>query len=155
MSSINKVIIVGRLGKDPDIRVTGTGNHVASFSVATSESWKDQQGQKQERTEWHRCVAWRKLAEIIGQYVRKGSLLYLEGKLQTRKWQDNNGQDRYTTEVVVDTMKMLGPKPQGQNASARDPNADFGAGVPDRNMQSFGPPQGGSVPATVDDDLPF
>jgi len=151
MSSINKVIIVGRLGKDPDIRVTGTGNHVASFSVATSESWKDQQGQKQERTEWHRCVAWRKLAEIIGQYVRKGSLLYLEGKLQTRKWQDNQGQDRYTTEVVVDTMKMLGPKPQGQGqgASARDPNADFGAGVPDRKSMKQQPV------TTIDDDLPF
>ena len=104
---VNKVILVGNLGQDPEVRYMPNGNAVANITVATSETWKDQQGQQQERTEWHRVVMFRRLAEIAGEYLRKGSKVYLEGKLQTRKWQDNNGQDRYTTEVVAEEMQML------------------------------------------------
>lgn len=111
---VNKAVILGNVGDDPSIRYMPNGKAVANFTVATSESWKDQQGQKQERTEWHRCTAYDKLAEIIGEYVKKGSKLYLEGKLQTRKWQDQQGQDRYTTEIIVSEMQMLDGKPQQQ-----------------------------------------
>ena len=107
MKGINKVILVGTVGKDPEVRQSTNGNAMCSLSMATSESWKDQQGQKQEKTEWHNLVFYRKLAEIVGQYVKKGSKLYIEGKLQTRKWQDKSGQDRYTTEIVADQMQML------------------------------------------------
>lgn len=98
---VNKVIFVGNVGQDPIVRFTPNGEAIANISLATSEKWKDQQGQQQERTEWHRIVIFGKTAEIAQQYVRKGSKLFIEGKLQTRKWQDNNGQDRYTTEVVI------------------------------------------------------
>ncbi|MCH1930302.1 single-stranded DNA-binding protein [Shewanella sp. A25] len=116
---VNKVILVGNLGQDPEVRYMPNGNAVANITVATSESWKDQQGQQQERTEWHRVVLFGKLAEITGEYLRKGSQVYLEGKLQTRKWKDQSGQDRYTTEIVVDqggSMQMLGGRAQGQGA---------------------------------------
>src|SRR5690606_38480927 len=108
---INKVIIVGNLCQDPEVRYTPAGKGVANLTIATSETWKDQSGQLQEKTEWHRVVLFGKLAEIAGQYLKKGSQVYIEGKLQTRKWQDQQGQDRYTTEVVVDpfngVMQML------------------------------------------------
>ena len=115
---VNKAIIVGNLGNDPEIRYMQNGKAVANFTVATSEQWKDQQGQKQEKTEWHRCTAYDKLAEIIGEYVKKGSKLYLEGKLHTREWQDQQGQKRYTTEIIVSEMQMLDGRPQqgGQQA---------------------------------------
>jgi len=119
---VNKVILVGNLGQDPEVRYMPNGNAVANITVATSESWKDQSGQKQERTEWHRVVMFGKLAEITGEYLRKGSQVYLEGKLQTRKWKDQSGQDRYSTEVVVDQggqMQMLGGRGQGQGAPAQ------------------------------------
>ncbi|MGL4446826.1 single-stranded DNA-binding protein [Shewanella sp.] len=118
---VNKVILVGNLGQDPEVRYMPNGNAVANITVATSESWKDQQGQQQERTEWHRVVLFGKLAEITGEYLRKGSQVYLEGKLQTRKWKDQSGQDRYTTEVVIDqsgSMQMLGGRNQGQAQGA-------------------------------------
>ncbi|MDC8832967.1 single-stranded DNA-binding protein [Alteromonas gilva] len=105
---INKVILVGNLGNDPEVRYMPNGNAVANLSLATSESWKDQQGQMQERTEWHRLTMYRRLAEVAGEYLKKGSQIYVEGKLQTRKWQDQQGQDRYTTEIIVDQMQMLG-----------------------------------------------
>ena len=105
---VNKVILVGNIGQDPEVRYMPNGNAVANLSLATSESWKDQQGQLQERTEWHRLTMYRRLAEIAGEYLRKGSQIYVEGKLQTRKWQDQQGQDRYTTEIIVDQMQMLG-----------------------------------------------
>ena len=105
---VNKVILVGNLGNDPEVRYMPNGNVVANLSLATSESWKDQQGQVQERTEWHRLTMYRRLAEIAGEYLKKGSQIYVEGKLQTRKWQDQQGQDRYTTEIIVDQMQMLG-----------------------------------------------
>lgn len=111
---VNKVILVGNLGKDPEVRYMPNGNAVANLTLATSESWKDKNtGQQQEKTEWHRVVMFRKLAEIAGEYLKKGSQVYLEGKLQTRKWQDSEGKDRYTTEVIADEMQMLGSKPGG------------------------------------------
>jgi single-strand DNA-binding protein len=108
---VNKAILVGTLGKDPEQRFMPNGNAVCNISVATSEQWKDKQtGEKQERTEWHRVSMFGKLAEIAGQYLRKGSQVYLEGKIQTRKWQDKEGKDRYSTEIVADQMQMLGGK---------------------------------------------
>jgi len=111
---VNKVILVGNLGQDPEIRYMQNGKAVANLSMATSEVWKDQQGQQQEKTEWHRVVAFDKLAEIIGEYVKKGSKIYCEGKLQTRKWTDQQGVERYSTEIVISEMQMLDSKPQGQ-----------------------------------------
>lgn len=113
MNGINKVIILGTLGRDPEIKYTADGRPIANLSVATSEKWKDKSGNKQERTEWHRVVIFGKLAEIAGEYLSKGSTVYFEGKLQTRKWQGQDGQDRYTTEIVIDqrgTMQMIGGK---------------------------------------------
>jgi single-strand DNA-binding protein len=108
--SVNKVILLGNVGKDPETRYMTNGEAVTNFSIATSESWKDKAGEKKDKVEWHNCVAYKKLAEIIGEYVRKGSQLYIEGKLITRKWQDKEGKDRYTTEIIVNDMKMLGGK---------------------------------------------
>ena len=110
---VNKVIIVGNLGNDPEVKNLPNGGFVANLSVATSESWKDQQGQPQERTEWHRITMYRRLAEIAGEYLKKGSKVYLEGKLQTRKWQDQQGNDRYTTEIIEEQMQMLDSRGQG------------------------------------------
>ena len=117
---INKVILVGNLGQDPEVRYSASGSAVATLNIATSEQWTDKQsGQKQERTEWHRVVMFNRLGEIAGEYLKKGSQVYIEGKLQTRKWQDQNGQDRYTTEIVANEMQMLG---------GRGGSADFGGG---------------------------
>lgn len=121
---VNKVIIVGNLGNDPEMRYMPNGNAVTNISVATSETWTDKQsGQAQERTEWHRIAAFGKLAEIMGQYLKKGSQVYVEGSLRTRKWQDNNGQDRYTTEIIADNMQMLGSRPSGGSADFQAPPA--------------------------------
>jgi single-strand DNA-binding protein len=105
---INKVILVGNLGNDPEVRYTPAGAAVTTISVATTESWKDKEGNKQEKTEWHRVVFFSRLAEIAGEYLRKGSQVYIEGKLRTNKWQDQSGQDRYTTEILANEMQMLG-----------------------------------------------
>ena len=127
MAGINKVIIVGNLGNDPEIRTMPNGEAVANISVATSESWTDKNtGERREVTEWHRIVLYRRLAEIAGQYLRKGSQVYVEGRLKTRKWQDNNGQDRYTTEIQGDNLQMLGgrqdePKQAKQSKAKPDP----------------------------------
>ena len=119
---VNKAIIIGNLGKDPEVRYTNDGKAVASLTLATSESWKDQQGQVQEKTEWHRVSIFGKLAEIAGEYLRKGSQVYVEGKIQTRKWQNKEGQDQYTTEIVLDpfngVMQMLGGKGQSSESQA-------------------------------------
>ncbi|MGA8146063.1 MAG: single-stranded DNA-binding protein [Gallionellaceae bacterium] len=111
--SVNKVILVGRLGKDPETRYMTNGEAVTNATLATSENWKDKSGEKQERTEWHNLVFYRRLAEIAGEYLKKGSQIYVEGKLQTRKWQSKEGQDRYTTEIIVNEMQMLGSKSGG------------------------------------------
>ncbi|MFC2501313.1 MAG: single-stranded DNA-binding protein, partial [Haemophilus parainfluenzae] len=119
MAGINKVIIVGNLGNDPEIRTMPNGEAVANISVATSESWTDKNtGERREVTEWHRIVLYRRLAEIAGQYLRKGSQVYVEGRLKTRKWQDNNGQDRYTTEIQGDNLQMLGGRNQDMGGYA-------------------------------------
>lgn len=122
MASVNKVIIVGNLGKDPETRYAPSGDAVTNIVVATTETWKDKtSGEKREATEWHRVVFFGKLAEIAGQYLKKGSQVYLEGKLKTRKWQDKDGQDRYTTEINADEMKMLGSKGDGQQQEGPRP----------------------------------
>ncbi|HEY5994409.1 MAG TPA: single-stranded DNA-binding protein, partial [Gallionellaceae bacterium] len=111
--SVNKVILVGRLGKDPETRYMTNGEAVTNVTLATSENWKDKNGEKQERTEWHNLVFYRRLAEVAGEYLKKGSQIYVEGKIQTRKWQDKEGKDRYTTEIIVNEMQMLGSKSGG------------------------------------------
>ena len=147
---VNKVILIGNLGADPEVRYTPDGAPVANFNLATSESWNDRtSGEKQERTEWHRLVVWRKLAEIAGQYLKKGSKIYIEGKLQTRSWEDQSGQKRYTTEVVVNELQMLDSRGEGGGgggggAISRDPGP---AAQPE-----YGPPPGA---AAEEDDLPF
>ena len=122
---INKAIIVGTLGQDPDVKYTASGSPVVNISVATNENWKDKQtGEAQERTEWHRIVIFGKLAEIAAQYLKKGSQVYFEGKIQTRKWQDKTGQDRYTTEIVANEMQMLGGKQSSGSTVPFDPPAN-------------------------------
>lgn len=126
MSGVNKVIIVGRLGADPEMKTISTGNTVARLSVATSDQWTDKDGQKQERTEWHRVVVWGKLAELCGKYLNKGRQVYVEGRLQTRSWEDPQGGKKYTTEVVAQTVQFLNA---GTGQSTQDnqyQNQDFG-----------------------------
>lgn len=126
MASVNKVILVGNLGKDPEVRYMPSGEAIANITVATTDSWKDKSGEKQERTEWHRVAFFGKLAEIAGEYLKKGSQVYVEGRLQTRKWQDKEGQDRYTTEIVADRMQMLGSRSGGGMGSMdRDSGDSF------------------------------
>jgi len=132
---LNMAQIIGHLGRDPDVRYTPEGTSVANLAVATNQTWKDKDGEKQERTEWHRVVLFGKVAEIAAEYLKKGSLVYLQGRLQTRKWQAEDGQDRYTTEIVAERMKMLGGKGE------RDPQAPGGKPVAEE------PP--------FDDDIPF
>jgi single-strand DNA-binding protein len=135
---VNKVILVGNLGRDPEIRYMPNGDAVANVAIATSETWKDQQGNQQERTEWHNVVFYRKLAEIVGKYLAKGRSVYVEGSLRTRKWQDKNGQDRYTTEIIADEMQMLGggdrqDRPQQQAQRGNDyapPTTDYDDEIP-------------------------
>ena len=117
---MNKAQVIGNLGSDPEVRYTPKGTAVATFSVATTERWKDQDGQQKEHTEWHRIVVWRRLAEICGEFLKKGSKVYIEGKMQTRKWQDKDGKDRYTTEVIASNMEMLGGG-QRDDSSYSDP----------------------------------
>ena len=158
---INKVILVGNLGQDPDVRYTANGAAVANISIATTEQWTDKQsGQKQERTEWHRVVLFGRLGEIAGEYLRKGSQVYIEGKLQTRKWQDQGGQDRYTTEIVANDMQMLGGTAGGgSRGGASDFNQGGGAprpqSVPQQNGGPAPAPAGGSNFDDFDDDIPF
>lgn len=121
MPNLNKVMLIGHLGADPEIRYMPNGKAVVNIRVATSETWKDRNsGEIQERTEWHSIVAFDKLAEIIAEYLRKGSQVFIEGKLQTRKWQDKEGKDRYTTEIIAQSMQMLGGKPQGERAPRQE-----------------------------------
>ena len=142
---VNKVILVGNLGRDPEVRYSPNGGAVATLSVATSESWKDRNtGEQVDKTEWHRVVMFRRLAEIAGEYLKKGAKVYIEGKLQTRKWQDQNGQDRYTTEIVANEMQML----DSRGGSASFDNDSMGGG----GQQSQPEP----VPmGDFDDDIPF
>jgi single-strand DNA-binding protein len=119
MASVNKVILIGNLGRDPETRYMPDGGAITNISVATTDVWKDKNGEKQEKTEWHRVAFFGKLAEIAGEYLKKGSQVYVEGRLQTRKWQDKDGADKYTTEIVADRMQMLGSR-QGMGGGDRD-----------------------------------
>ena len=145
MAGINKVILVGNLGKDPELRHTPQGQAVANFSIATSESWNDKSGQKQERTEWHRIVVWGKLGELCSKYLTKGRQVYVEGKLQTRAWDDKDGQKRYTTEVVANTVQFLSG---GAGASRSQVDQDS-------ESDPFGPPPSFDSQASASDDIPF
>ena len=152
---VNKVILVGNLGKDPEIKYTASGAAIANLTLATSESWNDKQsGEKVEKTEWHRVVAFQRLAEIMGEYLRKGSQVYIEGKLQTRKWQDQNGQDRWTTEVVANEMQMLGAR-GGEGGG--QPQGGGGGGGFRKNPapQQQAPAKPASDNDFADDDIPF
>lgn len=151
MAGINKVIIVGNLGKDPELRHTPTGQAVCNFSVATSEAWTDKGGQKQERTEWHRVVVWGKLGELCAKYLQKGRQVYLEGKLQTRAWDDKDGQKRYTTEVVGNTVQFLGSA-AGAGAARTTPEFSGGGGS---NNDPFGAPPNFDEAGPTSDDIPF
>ena len=157
---INKVILIGNLGRDPEVRYTPNGGAIANITLATTDQWKDKQsGQMQDRTEWHRVVMFGRLGEIAGEYLKKGSQVYIEGRLQTRKWQDQSGQDRYTTEIVANEMQMLGSA-GGRGASSADFGQEAESASPARQ-----PAQGGSrsSPASsssnnfgdFDDDIPF
>ena len=142
MASVNKVILIGNLGKDPEIRTTPQGTSLARFSLATTTTWKDASGAKQERTEWHDIVAWEKLAQICGEYLHKGKMVYVEGSLQTRSWEDQNGQKRYKTEVKASNVVMLSRREDGARASAAREVADA----------AEAPVASG---AAYDDDVPF
>jgi single-strand DNA-binding protein len=154
MAGVNKVILVGNLGADPVVRYTPSGSAVANISLATSETWKDKEGQKQEQTEWHKVVFFNRLGEIAGEYLKKGSKVYVEGKLKTRKWQNKEGVDQYTTEIVAETMQMLDSKGTGgsfdtesSNYSSNRKSFDTDKNETDKNKQP--------VTETFDDDIPF
>lgn len=154
---VNKVILIGNIGADPELRYTPSGTAVTNFNMATNETWTDSSGERQERTEWHRIVVWGRLAEICNQYLRKGSKVYIEGRLQTRSWEGQDGQKRYTTEVVARDMQMLDSRDEmeASNAYAQSPGASASGG----GGQDGGASDGGSSseppPYSADDDLPF
>ncbi|MBI4042039.1 MAG: single-stranded DNA-binding protein [Deltaproteobacteria bacterium] len=151
MASVNKVIIVGNLGADPEVRYTNTGSAVANFNVATTENWTDKTtGQRQEKTEWHRVVAWGKLAQVCGEYLRKGRQVYVEGRLQTRSWEDKEGAKRYTTEVVANTVQFLGSAPDkgGEKVSPPSSSNDLPEGLGESEPFNAGP-------LASEDDIPF
>ena len=143
MSGVNKVILVGNLGSDPTVRYTPGGQAVANFNIATTERFNNKAGEREERTEWHRIVAWGKLAEICQQYLKKGKQVYIEGRLQTRQWEDQQGQKRQTTEIVASNMQMLGRV------------GESGGGGGDFSSQDYGSPEPAPQGASTDDDLPF
>ena len=144
MASVNKVILVGNLGADPEMRYLPSGEAVANIRIATTDTWKDKDGNKQEATEWHRVSFFGRQAEVCGQYLKKGSQVYIEGRIRTRKWQDKEGQERYTTEIEANEMQMLGGKPAGDSAQSQQKPQQ-------RNAQGA---QGGGM-ADMDDDIPF
>ena len=148
MASVNKAILIGNLGKDPDVRYSPDGSAITNITLATTENWKDKSGEKQEKTEWHRVAFFGKLAEIAGEYLKKGSQVYVEGRIQTRKWQDKEGQDRYTTEIVADRMQMLGSR--GNSFEVSD--------SPSESRQQQRPAQQAQQKGgfdDMDDDIPF
>ncbi|MBL8523769.1 MAG: single-stranded DNA-binding protein [Betaproteobacteria bacterium] len=159
MASVNKVILVGNLGRDPETRYMPDGGAITNISIATTSTWKDKNGEKQESTEWHRVAFFGKLAEIAGEYLKKGSQVYVEGKLRTRKWQDKDGSDKYTTEVIADAMQMLGSR---QGMGGGDGGSDYGrssgGGTPSQGASSkpAGAAKGGAAKFDdMDDDIPF
>ena len=169
MASVNKVILVGNLGRDPEVRFMPNGEAVCNFSIATTDSWKDKSGAKQERTEWHNIVMYRKLAEIAGEYLKKGRPVYVEGRLQTRKWQTKEGQDRYTTEIIADQMQMLGGRDGAGSTASYEVGMDQSSGGSDYDQTSSSQPAAKQTPAQstpkpaaagsgfddFEDDIPF
>lgn len=157
MASVNKVIVVGNLGRDPEVRYSPDGGAVANVSIATTEHWKDKAGDAQEKTEWHRVVFFGKLAEIVGEYLKKGSQVYVEGRLQTRKWQDKDGQDRYTTEIVAAQMQMLGNRASGSSGGGSEAEG-AGSSRPASTRRAPSPAAAGAGGGKFDDfedDIPF
>jgi single-strand DNA-binding protein len=153
--SVNKVILVGRLGKDPETRYMTNGEAVTNATLATSENWKDKNGEKQEKTEWHNLVFYRRLAEIAGEYLKKGSQVYIEGKIQTRKWQDKEtGKDRYTTEIIVNEMQMLGSKAGGGSFEVVENQSAPARSAPAARPAAAAPAAKGNFD-NFDDDIPF
>lgn len=152
MASVNKVILIGNLGADPEVRYMPSGDAITNIRVATTEVWKDKNGEKQERTEWHRVALFGKLAEIAGEYLKKGSQVYIEGRLQTRKWQDKDGQDRYTTEIIADRMQMLGSRGGGNSFEVQERPA--ATGVPPA-APAAKPAKKGADFEDFEDDIPF
>ena len=149
MAGLNKVILIGNLGRDPEVRYTPDGTAVANFSIATSDEWKDKAtGEKKERTEWHRIVAFRRLGEICGEYLSKGRQVYIEGRLQTREWNDKEGNKKYTTEIVASQMLMLGPK---GSTNTVDSSRSFEGGSSTQDTSASAPP----FPEPEEDDIPF
>lgn len=147
MSGVNKVIIVGRLGADPEVKAVGQGTTVTRLNIATSENWVGKDGQKQERTEWHRVVVWGKLAEICGKHLSKGRQVYVEGRLQTRQWEDQQGQKKYTTEIIANTVQFLG----SASGERSNENRQSSGGGDDFGYQDFGP----EPSFNSSDDIPF
>ncbi len=148
---LNKVMVIGNLGADPEVRYSPAGNAVTNIRVATTESWRDKQtGEQQERTEWHRVVGFNRLAEIMGEYLRKGSKIYVEGKLQTRKWQGQDGQDRFTTEIVANDMQMLDGRGEGGSGGTAP-----APGASNQASQQPSEPAPQAPPEDFDDDIPF
>jgi single-strand DNA-binding protein len=154
MASVNKVILVGNLGRDPETRYTTSGDAVTNIRLATTDTWKDKAGEKQERTEWHNIVFYGRQAEIAGEYLKKGRQIYVEGRLQTRKWQDKEGQDRYTTEIIADRMQMLGSR-EGGGASAASEPSERASGAEPRSGGKAAPAPAKKNVDDLDDDIPF
>jgi len=159
MASINKVLIIGNLGKDPEVRYTPNGTAVANVTIATSRNWKDKtSGDKVEETEWHRVVFYDRLAEIAGEYLKKGKPVYIEGRLKTRKWQDKEGRDNYTTEIVAENMQMLGGRDRDEGDSGERTQQQTRAPAPAPRQQSRAPapaPRAATAFDDMDDDIPF
>ena len=156
--AINKVILIGNLGQNPEIRYSPTGQAICNLNIATNEAWTDKNGQKQEKTEWHRVVVFGKLAELCSQYLSKGRQAYIEGKLQTRSWQDKEGQTRYTTEVVAQTIQFLGGAGAGAGAGRSAPSQDYGMGASAGHSNagnSSEPNHFQSEPSFTEEDVPF
>jgi len=153
MASVNKVILIGNLGRDPEVRYMPSGDAVANISIATTETWKDKNGEKQEKTEWHRVAMFGKTAEIAGEYLKKGSQVYIEGRLETRKWTDKEGQERTTTEIRADRMQMLGSRSGGSERMA-PPEDDAPRPAPAPAQKSGGAAKGSSL-EDLEDDIPF
>ena len=154
MASVNKAILIGNLGKDPEVRYMPSGEAIANITLATTDTWKDKSGEKQERTEWHRVSFFGRQAEVVGEYLKKGSQIYVEGRIQTRKWQDKEGQDRYTTEIVADRMQMLGGKSSGGGSFEVVENRPAASSGGAAATAKAAPAAKGSFD-NFDDDIPF
>ncbi|HUW25768.1 MAG TPA: single-stranded DNA-binding protein [Gallionella sp.] len=155
MASVNKAILIGNLGKDPEVRYMPSGEAIANITLATTDTWKDKSGEKQEKTEWHRVSFFGRLAEIVGEYLKKGSPVYVEGRIQTRKWQDKEGQDRYTTEIVADRMQMLGGKSSGGGSFEVVENKPAASSSGNAAAPAKAAPAAKGSFDNFDDDIPF